>query len=105
MEINYNPYNTLLQVYIVRAFENIDEEEEKEQSDALVEEGNTHTSKTIKESETVKPKEATKKTRIQKVSNYLHLSQSPKLSNQRKLLRKLDLITKSKKHEMHTSKL
>ncbi|KEH39580.1 B3 DNA-binding domain protein [Medicago truncatula] len=55
-------------VYIVRAFENIDEEEEKEESDALVEDGNMCTSKTIKKSETVKPKEATKKTRMQKVS-------------------------------------
>ena len=35
-------------VYIVRAFENIDKEDEKEGSDALVEDENMHTSKAIK---------------------------------------------------------
>lgn len=55
-------------VYIVRAFENIGVEEEKEEIDALVEEGNMQTSKAIKKSKTVKPKEAPKKTRMQKVS-------------------------------------
>ena len=46
-------------VYIVRAFENIDKEEEKKGSDALVENENMHISIAIKKIETVKPKEAT----------------------------------------------
>jgi len=68
VEINNNPDNTLLQVYIVRAFENIEEGGEKDESDALGEEGNIHTSKAIKKSETVRPKKATKKTGMQKAS-------------------------------------
>jgi len=46
-------------VYIVRAFENIDKEDEKEGSDALVEDENMHTSIAIEKIETVKPEEAT----------------------------------------------
>ena len=46
-------------VYMVRAFESIDKDEEKEGSDALVEDENMHTSIAIKKFETVKPTEAT----------------------------------------------
>jgi hypothetical protein len=90
MEINNNPDNSFVQVYIVRAFENIDEEEEKEESDALVEEGNMHTSKAIKESKTVKPKEATKKTRMQKVSK------APKLEPKSKTVKSKEAYRKTR---------